>query len=80
MKTLPLLALLTLALSGCAVTPPPGTPISADQMSCDRETRIGSNLPTTRCRSMAQREAERRAAEKMGDNLRPGAATRDAGS
>ncbi|HEY0953228.1 MAG TPA: hypothetical protein VGE36_00620 [Roseateles sp.] len=75
-----LLLLMPLALAACAATPPPGTPLAADQISCDREVRVGSNLPTTRCRSAAQREAERRSVEAMGENLRPGAATRDAGS
>lgn len=76
-----LISLPTLALAACASAPPgTDTKVAADSVSCERETRVGSSLPTTRCRSAAQREAERAAAQRVGDNLRPGAATRDAGS
>jgi hypothetical protein len=75
-----LLWLPTLALAACASAPPTGAAVAADGVSCERETRVGSSLPTTRCRTAAQREAERAAAQRVGDNLRPGAATRDAGS
>lgn len=75
-----LLPLLALALAACASAPPDGTPVAVDQVSCERETRTGSNLPTTRCRSAAQREADRRAAEAAGESIRPGATTTGRGS
>jgi hypothetical protein len=73
-------ALVLVACAAASAAPPTGELVTADTVSCEREYRVGSNLPTNRCRSAAQREAERRAAEAVGDNLRPGAATRDAGS
>jgi hypothetical protein len=68
------LPLLAAGLAGCVAAPQTGDAI-ADGTTCEREFRVGSNLPTTRCRSAAQREADRRAAEAIGDTIRPGAAT-----
>jgi hypothetical protein len=68
------LPVLVTGLSGCVAAPQTSDAV-ADGATCEREYRIGSNLPTTRCRSAAQREAERRAAEAIGDTIKPGAAT-----
>lgn len=69
-----LLSLLVIGLAGCAAAPQTNDTVAADAVSCERETRIGSNLPTNRCRSAAQREADRRQAESIGENIRPGSA------
>ena len=66
--------LLAIGLAGCVAAPQTNDAVTADT-TCERETRVGSNLPTTRCRSAAQREADRRAAEAIGENIKPGAAT-----
>lgn len=75
-----LLLLPALALTACASAPPTATPVATDGVSCEREYRVGSSLPANRCSSAAQREADRRAVEAVGERIRPGAATRDAGS
>lgn len=69
-----LIPLLAIGLAGCVAAPQTSDASAADT-TCERETRVGSNLPTTRCRSAAQREADRRAAEAIGENIKPGAAT-----
>ncbi|MCY4747056.1 MULTISPECIES: hypothetical protein [unclassified Roseateles] len=69
-----LLPLLAVGLVACAAAPQTGDTLTADT-TCERETRIGSNLPTTRCRSAAQREEDRRRAEAIGENIKPGAAS-----
>lgn len=66
-----LLPLLVIGLTGCVAAPQANDAVTADQVYCERETRTGSNLPTTRCRSAAQREADRRQAESIGENIRP---------
>ncbi len=80
-----LLILLPLTLAACASTTTPvakdATVAAADKnVICDRETRIGSSMPTKTCRSTEQRDADRRAAEDLeagirmrtGQNGRPG--------
>ncbi len=66
-----LLPLLVIGLAGCVAAPQTNDAVAADQVSCERETRTGSNLPTTRCRSAAQRETDRRQAESIGETIRP---------
>ena len=61
MKSL-LLILVPLALAGCASAPPEKevalAAVDKDTI-CERESRSGSNLPTTRCRTAEQRKAEK---------------------
>lgn len=69
-----LLTLLPLALAACASTPPANKDASlasADKDTiCDRETRTGSMLLQTKCRTAEQREAERRAVQDVEANTR----------
>jgi uncharacterized protein YcfL len=72
MKTwiVPLAALL---LAACASTPPVTTTAAADNdkdVLCEREARTGTILPTKRCRSAEDREADRRSLENASDNSR----------
>lgn len=64
-----LLTLLPLLLAACASAPPgdkDATVANADKDTiCDRETRTGSMLLTTKCRTAEQREAERRAVQDV---------------
>jgi hypothetical protein len=72
MKRALLLALLPATLIGCA-TPPadPGTTTVASQdATCDKETKTGSMMPTVRCRTAAQREADAKSAENAKDFVR----------
>lgn len=75
-----LLSLSVVTLAGCASAPPKDAPVAATDVSCEREVRTGSSLPTTRCRSAAQREADRRNAEAVGDSIKPGSASTARGS
>lgn len=75
-----LLSLFVVTLAACASAPPKDAPIAAGDSSCEREVRTGSSLPTTRCRSAAQREADRRNAEAVGDSIKPGSASTARGS
>ena len=74
-----LLPLIPLALAACAATSADKpkdvamAPLDKDTV-CEREMRTGSSLPTTRCRTAAQREADRREVEATGDGMRRGAA------
>ena len=65
---------LTLALAACASTTPPakdGAPASADAGTvCDRDSRTGSMLPTTRCTTAAEREAARRDVNAVSESVR----------
>jgi hypothetical protein len=70
-----LLILAPLALAACASTTSPSTQdatvAAADNGTiCDRETSTGTILPTKRCRTAEQREAERRAVESVESNTR----------
>ena len=42
----------------------------ADGSVCTREYRVGSTIPTTKCRTQAQIEEERKAAEMLKDSIR----------
>jgi hypothetical protein len=78
MRPLSVASALSLAsiLAACAaepVTPPSAAPsanampipnASTDEMVCTREYPIGSNIPVTKCRSRAQIEADRAAAQE----------------
>jgi hypothetical protein len=69
---LPLAALL---LAACTSTPPNAVTTTAaaendKDVLCEREARTGSNLPTKRCRSAAEREADQRSLETAAENAR----------
>lgn len=73
---LPTLAL-AVGLAGCAGAPKtPTGPAAAGQaeqdVSCEVEIPTGSMFPIKRCRTAAQREAERKAADEAGDAIRRG--------
>jgi hypothetical protein len=77
MNRLLLLALLPAALLGCATAPTPApaanAPVVASQdLSCEREVKTGTMMPTTRCRTAEQREADRKSAETAADFVRGG--------
>jgi hypothetical protein len=60
---------------GCASTPAPAptatTVASASKdVVCDRETRTGSMMPTSRCTTAAQREADQKSADNAADFVR----------
>lgn len=71
MKRLLLVALLPAALIGCATpaTTEPTVVATADA-TCDREVKTGSIMPTVRCRTAAEREADRKSAENAADFVR----------
>jgi len=72
-----LLLLSPLLLAACASAPTAPkqevavVPTDKDTV-CERETRTGSMMPTLRCRTAAQRDAEKRDMEATSDNLRRG--------
>lgn len=71
MKRFLLVALLPAALIGCAApaeTQP--TVVASTDASCDREVKTGSIMPTVRCRTAAEREADRKSAENARDFVR----------
>ncbi|MFG6415657.1 hypothetical protein ACG02S_17325 [Roseateles sp. DC23W] len=71
-----LVPLLSLLLAACAASPRgAGTTADAEGTICERESRTGSMLSSSRCRTEAQREAERRAAAAVGENMRQSAPT-----
>jgi hypothetical protein len=62
-----LLILLPLVLSACAVKPPEKeVPLAAPDKDtiCEHEARSGSNLPTKRCRTAEQRQADREGVQR----------------
>ena len=68
-----LLSLLPLALAACASAPPEKdvSLAAADKDTiCERETRSGTNFPTTRCRTAEQRKAEQAAVSQVEDTRR----------
>ena len=68
-----LLSLLPLALAACASAPPEkDVPLAAADKDtiCERETRSGTNFPTTRCRTAEQRKAEQAAVSQVEDTRR----------
>lgn len=66
-----LVPLLSLLLAACAASPRGGASTAdAEGTICEREARTGSMLASSRCRTEAQREAERRAAAAAGENMR----------
>ncbi|MBL8277570.1 MAG: hypothetical protein JNL93_12785 [Pelomonas sp.] len=67
-----LVCLLPLALAACAAAPQADkAQAGADAGTvCDRETRTGTLMPTTRCTTAAEREAAQRAAQSVGDAVR----------
>lgn len=72
MKRALLAALLPAILIGCT-TPPADTKTtvaSAADTICDREVKTGSMMPTVRCRTAAEREADRKSAESAADFVR----------
>ncbi|MCY4753548.1 hypothetical protein [Pelomonas aquatica] len=75
-----LLLLSPLLLAACASAPTDpkqdvaAAPIDKDTI-CERETRTGTLMPTLRCRTAAQREADKRDAEAVSDAVRRGAPT-----
>ncbi len=82
MKSL-LLLVLPAALLGCAN--PPARPqadatTSADGTVCERDEITGTRFTAMRCRSAAQREKDRRAAEDLEDVARRGQAVTRPGS
>ncbi len=60
------------ALAGCAApAAQEGTPTTtATDATCDREVKTGSLMPTVRCRTAAEREADRKSAEGAADFVR----------
>ncbi len=73
-----LVPLFSVLLAACAAQPTQqadATAKMADGSICERESRTGSMLPSTRCRTEAQREADRRAAAAVGDNMRQNSPT-----
>ncbi|MEO6279820.1 hypothetical protein [Roseateles sp.] len=68
-----LISLLLVGLAGCAAPPQTNDPVTAGTI-CEREVRVGSALPVTRCTTAEQREADRRAAEAAGNTVRPATA------
>ncbi|CAM3946713.1 hypothetical protein [Roseateles saccharophilus] len=71
----PLLLFLPLLLAACASAPSEpkqaAAVVSNDKDTiCERETRTGTMLPTVRCRTAAQREAEKREVEAVSDGMR----------
>lgn len=78
-----LLILLPLALAACASTTSPAAKSDSlasndNNVICDRETSTGTSMPTKRCRSAEQRDADKRAAEELeaGIRARTGQGTR----
>lgn len=68
-----LIALLPATLIGCAAPVEPSAPaatVAAADASCDREVKTGSMMPTVRCRTAAEREADRKSAEGASDFVR----------
>lgn len=69
-----LLTLLPLALAACAATMPPANevPVAAVDKDtvCEREARTGTSLPTTRCRTAAEREAARQGIDSIAEGAR----------
>ena len=68
-----LLSLLPLALAACASAPPEkDVPLAAADKDtiCERESRSGTNFPTTRCRTAEQRKAEQAAVTQVEDTRR----------
>lgn len=70
-----LLRLMPVVLAACASTPPP-PPTDGEMaargpdVTCEREVRTGTSLPTKRCRTVEQREADRRAVDGVRDAVR----------
>ena len=68
-----LLALLPLALAACAAAPAQKevalASIDKDTI-CEHEARTGSNLPTKRCRSAEQRQADQEALSRVEEQRR----------
>lgn len=68
------MTLLPLALAACAATTPTakdGTQAADNKGTvCDRDARTGSMLPTTRCTTAAEREAEQRNTQAVSEAVR----------
>jgi hypothetical protein len=68
-----LLSLLPLALAACAAAPAekdvPLAAVDKDTI-CERESRTGTSLPTTRCRNAAQRKAEQEVVTRQEESRR----------
>lgn len=70
--TLSLLGLLSV-LAACSSVQTSDTKVaSAETRICQKETPTGTHMPTTRCRSVADIERDRRAAEDLHDKLGAG--------
>lgn len=84
MTARPALAAL-LVLVGCATSEQQSTPAAADNSGnssngdvvCQREYPVGSNIPVTKCRTVAQQGEDKRAADTTLEAVRrPGNVTR----
>lgn len=65
-RILPLLLPWVLAACASTSSAPAQQAVAADKdVVCERETPTGTSLPTRRCRSLAQREADRRAVDAV---------------
>ena len=63
--------LLSLVLTACAASPRGQQAEDAAGTICEREAHTGSMLSSTRCRTEAQRAAEKRAVDTLGNSVRP---------
>lgn len=69
---LPLLLLPAAALIGCAGTPPAEEQAAANEpgMRCERDQPTGTRMISTRCRTVAQQEQDKRDVDAMNEASR----------
>jgi hypothetical protein len=65
MTRLLLTTLIPLALAACAAPQPDGTQAQGQDVTCQRETQVGSMIPKSSCRTASQRAADRAAVDEM---------------
>ena len=60
-----------LLLAGCASNPTAAPTTKAEAVSCEREYRVGTLLPTKDCKAPISAEERQRLQDELGNKVRP---------